>query len=240
MKRNQFKTGYLIGVCLLWGLLTVISSCATTVQKREVSTSGFLKDYSQLREGKDDEALMVYINKSVNFHIYDSVLIDPVSIIVSEDSDMAKVSVEDRQKMANYFYAVLEQNLSNNYIIASKPGSLTMRLRVALTDIKSSQVVMDTVSTILPIGLAVDMIAYAATGTHTYVGSANAEIELLDSMTGQRLAAAVDGSSGRKITGQFDKFNQWKDVKDACDFWAQRISLRLHELATGIDMLKGG
>jgi hypothetical protein len=236
---NKFKTEYLMGLCLLLGCLTIIIGCAATIQKREVPTSGFLKDYSQLREGKDDEALMVYINKGVNFHVYDSVLIDPVAVIVSEDSDMAKVSAEDRQKIANYFYAVLEQNLSKNYIIASKPGSLTMRLRVALTDIKNSQVFLDTVSTILPVGLAVDMISYAATGTHTYVGDANVEMELLDSMTGQRLAAAVDGRSGRKITGQLDKFNQWKDVKGACDYWAQRISQRLHELANGVYLMRG-
>jgi hypothetical protein len=234
----KFKLKYWTGLFLLLGFLVVSIGCAPTIQKRGVPTSGFLKDYSQLREGKGDEALMVYLNKSVNFHVYDSILIDPVAIIVSEDSDMAKVSAEDRQKMANYFYAVLEQDLSKNYIIASKPGSLTMRLRVALTDIKSSQVVMDTLSTILPIGLAVDMISYAATGTHTYVGGANAEMELLDSVTGQRLAAAVDGRSGRKITGQFDKFSQWKDVKDACDFWAQRIALRLDDLSKGVYLLK--
>jgi hypothetical protein len=98
---------------------------------------------------------------------------------------------------------------------------------------KGSKVVLDTVSTVLPIGLAIDLIAYAATGTHTNVGDANVEMELVDSVTGQRLAAAVDGRSGRKITGRADKWGEWNDTKDACDYWAERIATRLDELSAG-------
>ncbi|MBN2107708.1 MAG: DUF3313 domain-containing protein, partial [Deltaproteobacteria bacterium] len=109
------------------------------------------------------------------------------------------------------------------------PGPGVMRLRFALTETDSSYVVLDTVSTILPIGLALAGLQTAATGSCSFVGSAGAEIELQDSQTGKRLVAAVDRQVGGKVTGKGDKFDQWHTVKNAIDVWAQRLQTRLAE-----------
>jgi hypothetical protein len=225
MKVNKLKFFRLTGISLLLAFLAVLYGCSSF--NRTVPTSGFLKDYSKLREGKGDQAQLVYINREVNFHIYDKVMIDPVSIIFSKDSKMAKLSDQDRQKMANYFHAALEENLSNDYIIASKPGSLTMRLRFALTDITKSQEATGTVTNAPSADSTLDQISSMAPGSPIYLGDATAEMEILDSMTGQRLAAAVDRRSGI-----------WNNVKDACDFWAQRVTQRLEEYADGDYLLE--
>jgi len=217
-------------LCLVMGVLMVITGCATTIQQRDVSESGFLSNYSQLKKGTDEEALDVYIDQSADFASYTQMIIDPVSIVVTEDSEMAKVSAGDRQKMADYFYAVLKKDLSEKYQIVSSPGAGTMRLRVALTDIEESNVTMDTLTSVMPSGLAIDMITFATTGSHTFVGSASSEMELVDSVSGKRLAAHVDARGGNKITGEFD-YSDWRDPKQACDFWAQRVTRRLDELA---------
>lgn len=209
----------------------ICAACAGTHQVRNVETSGFLSDYTQLKEGPDDQALMVYINPNVKFSGYSKVIIDPVSLKASEDSDMAKISAEDRQAIANYFYAVLNENLSKKYTIVTQPGPGTMKLRVALSDMAGSKVVLDTLSSIVPFGIAFNVIAKVATGNNLAVGSATGEMELLDSATGKRLAAAVDGRSGAKYTGKFDKWGKWNDTKEACDFWAQRIAQRLDVLS---------
>ena len=219
------------------GMLCV--SCATTHQTRKAATSEFLGDYSQLKEGKGDQALMVYIDENVNFSLYDKVIIDPVRLVASEDSDMAKISKEDLQAIADYFYAALNENLSQKYKIVSESGPKTMRLRVALTDVTGSKVVLDTLSSLIPVGMAINLIAKVATGNSTAVGSATGEMELLDSFTGKRLIAAVDGRSGTKYTGKFDKFSKWEDTKDACDYWAKRIAQRLDELSDAGYILKG-
>ena len=45
------------------------------------------------------------------------------------------------------------------------------------------------------------------------------EAELLDSMSGERLAAVIDKRvGGASFEGQFDK---WDDVKNSCDEWAK-------------------
>lgn len=232
MNKKHFRILSLIGMCLFMGFLVAITGCSSTMQKRSVSTSGFLNDYSQLKEGTDDQALLVYLDKSVNLASYTQMIIDPVSIVVTEDSDMAKVSAADRQKMADYFYAILNKDLGAKYQIVSSPGAGTMKLRVALTDIKDKNVTMNTISSILPIGIAIDTIALAATGSHLSVGDASAEIEVVDSVSGKRIAAAVDSRAGGRYTGDFD-FSDWGDVKGACDYWAQRIAQRLEELSAG-------
>jgi hypothetical protein len=225
----------------LTGLLffMLITGCSTTHQMRDAKTSGFLGDYSMLREGKDEEALLVYIDPEVNFNQYKKVILEPVKMIASEDSDMAKVDREDAKRMADYFYTALYQSLQRDYQMVNEPGPNTMRIRVALTDITGSKVALDTVGTILPIGLALSTIKRVATGTHLSVGKASGEIEILDSKTGMRLGAAVDARAGKKITGKLDKFEKWNDAKGACDHWAERIRLRLEELSDAGYILHG-
>jgi hypothetical protein len=225
----------------LTGLLFLmfITGCAATHQMREAKKSGFLGDYSMLREGKDEEALLVYIHPEINFNRYKKVILEPVRLIASEGSDMAKVDPEDAKRMADYFYTVIYQSLQQDYQMVNEPGPNTMRIRVALTDTTGSKVALDTVGTILPIGLALSTINMVATGTHLAVGKAGGEIEIMDAETGMRLGAAVDARAGRKITGRLDKFEKWNDVKGACDYWAERIRLRLEELSDAGYILHG-
>ncbi len=214
---------------IIIGILCV--GCASTHQTRSVVTSGFLSDYSQLHEGEGDEALMIYIDQNATFSQYDKVIVEPVRLVASEDSDMADNSKEELQAIADYFYASLNESLSKKYTVVTTPGPGTMKLRAALTDATGSSVVLDTLSSIVPVGMAINVLAKVATGNNLSVGSATGEIELLDSVSGQRLAAAVDGRSGAKYTGKFDKWSSWQDTKDACDYWADRIALRLDELS---------
>ena len=100
----------------------------------------------------------------------------------------------------------------------------------ALTEAEDSNVTMDTISTVLPIGLALAGLQAVATGSCSFVGSAGVEAELLDSQTNTRLMAAVDRQEGGKVTGQGDKFDERRTVKNAIDFWAQRLQTRLTEL----------
>ena len=105
-----------------------------------------------------------------------------------------------------------------------------MAVTMAITEAEDANVTMDTISTVLPIGLAVAALQTVATGTTSFVGSAGVEAELQDSQTGKRLLAAVDRRIGGKITGKFDKFDEWRTVKEAIDYWAQRLQTRLTEL----------
>ena len=70
-----------------------------------------------------------------------------------------------------------------------------------------------------------------AADTQIFVGTAGIEAEILDSVTGERLAAAVDERAGSKALK--GSTSTWSDVKDAFDYWAERLKVRLAELRGG-------
>ena len=202
--------------------------CASTYQQRSVKGSGFLSDYSQLRERGGDTALLSYRDPQADFHAYTKILIEPVKAYVSgKDSRMAKLPKEDQQKLVNYFDAALREQLKKGFALVGQPGPGVLRLRVAITEATGSSVVLDTVSSVVPIGLALSGVKAVATGKQLSVGEIGAECEGLDSVTGQRLFAAVDARVGRKYTFKFDKFSKWHTAEDAFDFWAEQLLERL-------------
>ena len=216
-------------MCSLLAIVVLLGACAT-MQARSANKTGFLGDYSQLKEGGEGRALLVYIDPAADVKSYTRILMEPVKLYASQENSMSNVSPDDRKKLLNYADAAIREQLAKNYVFVREPGPGVMRLRVALTEADSSYVVLDTISTVLPIGLALAGLQTAATGSCSFVGSAGVEAELLDSQTGKRLMAAVDRRVGGKVTGQGDKFDEWRTVKNAIDFWAQKLQTRLTEL----------
>jgi hypothetical protein len=70
-----------------------------------------------------------------------------------------------------------------------------------------------------------------ATGTAAFVGKAGVEAEIQDSMSEERLAAAVDRQVGQKRLEGVT--NTWDDVNQAFDYWSERLRMRLAELRAG-------
>lgn len=208
----------------------VVAACATTEQVRSVKTSGFLGDYSQLHPGKGDQAKLVYLDPSADFGKYHKVMIDPVQLWAAEDetTTLGKLSRENQQMLVDYLYTSLHDALEKDYVIVKEPGPDTLRIRCAITEARASKPMRDLASNVTPFGLGITYTKRIVFGTHTAVGIVTVEGELLDSATGQRLAAAVDRRAGTKVLR--GKFNRWGDVKDAFDFWARRLQTRLAEL----------
>ncbi len=222
--------------CFLWAillgfLLILAAGCSSTFQTRGVTTSGFLGDYSQLKEGSSNEAHLVYINPQTDFASFRKIIMDPIKIYSSEDSKLEELSDEDRLRVLNYFDATIREQLKSDYTFVKEPGAGVMRLRVAITEARGSNVLLDTSSSIIPIGMALGLIKKVAVGTNLSVGEARIEMELQDSQSGQRIAAAVDERAGRKYTGKFDKFDKFHTVEDAFDYWAGQLQKRLSKLS---------
>ena len=214
-------------------LMLIQCGCGKTHQVSKVNTSGFLGDYSQLEEGSKGEAQLLYISRSANFKAYDKILLEPIRVFAEQGGKLSKMPREDVQNIINYLDSSIREQLKGDYYFVSRPGLGVMHLRIAITEAEGSNVPLDTVSTVLPIGIAISAIKQIATGTHAFTGKMGIEAELLDSQTNTRLAAAVDRRAGEKITGKFDKFNKWRAAQGACDYWAVRLRHRLTELREG-------
>ena len=215
------------GFAALVALLCVLASCATSRKVRSaVEPSGFLGDYSQLREGKGKEAQLIYINPKIDWYAYNALMIDSVSLWRSEKT--SKVSDEDAQQLTDYFYAELYDQLKQSYQITKNPGPGVMRLRAAITEAKGARVAGNVVTTVIPQLKILSELGGLATDTRLFVGEGAVEVEITDSITGVRLAAAVDERAGTKAYRAGLK--EWSHVKRAFEYWAERIRERLLEL----------
>ena len=225
--RSQVATIVALGVAVT---LTA-SGCAVTRQTRSVQISGFLGDYSQLREGGEGEAKLVYVKQGVNWTRYDKMLIEPVTMWASGSESVASVPEEDRQLLADYLDESLRHNLGQDYRLVNREEPNTLRLRVAITEAKGSRVVVNTVSKIVPQLRVLTTVGGLATDTQALVGRAGVEAELLDALTHERLTAAVDRRAGTKALR--GGFGTWADVQRSFDYWSERLRTRLAELRQG-------
>jgi hypothetical protein len=212
-------------------MMMALAACSVTEQSKPdtLQQTGFLKDYSQLQPGTKDQALLVYINPNAQWRQYTRVMIAPVTFWGDSSS---KVSVEDQQQLCSYYYNKLNEDLSKKFEVVARPGPGVMTVRVALTDPTTATPVLRSVSVVIPQARLLNSVGNLATGSYGFVGSAQSEGEIVDSQTGERLAAAVDKQSGGlsiKNAGVW----QWGDAEHAMDYWAQRLADRLSLFQSG-------
>jgi hypothetical protein len=206
-------------------LVAALLACGVTRQAREVKQSGFLGDYSILTPGPEGGAKLVYQNPAANIKSYDKIWLVPVTIWAGEGSDMNGLSPEDRKMVADRLFAVLQERLVKDYALVQQAGPNTMRIAVALTAADHSYPVMDTISTIVPIGLGVSTLKAIATGKPAFVGEASVELRVTDSQSGTILFEAVDSRVGTK--NPMAVWDKWEDVDTAFAYWADRMGYKL-------------
>lgn len=217
-------------------LLTLLGGCAGTQQAKSVQQSGFLDDYSILRKGEKDEALLVYKNANANWAGYEKVMIDPVTVWLGKDSQLQEVSKEDRQRLANSLYAQLSEQLKKDYAVVNSPGRGVLRVSAAITEAGESNPALDTISSVVPQFRLLSGAKSVATGTSAFVGSASVEAKMTDGQSGELLVAAVDRRGGTKSIG--GSTNSWGDVEDSYRYWAEKTRYRLCQWRDGTDCVE--
>lgn len=226
-----------IHTILVVSAMALLSGCARTERAPSVRTSGFLKDYSLLRKVKGDRAHLLFVNNNVDWRRYDKIIIEPVSIWRVPGSKLEKLPENELNDLGRYFRAAIRKELAKDYKIVDEPSVGTMRFRLALTEARKSHVIMDMITSVLPIGLGASVAQKLATGTHSFVGKATVEMELKSATTGELLAAAVASRVGGK-TFDAGKFSSWSDVKAAADHWAERLRVQLAKARAGEDLFE--
>ena len=204
----------------------VLGGCFTTQPVSDVTPSGFLEDYSQLKPGEHGQAALIYRNPNTDFRQYDKFMIDDVAIWYSEEESLRDIPEEDLKQLALLLKVrVIEALKNERFTRVKEPGPGVMRIRAAITDAKKSKPVLDIVTTVVPKSRVVSSVKRLAFGTHSFVGRAGIEGEVLDSQTGEQLGAMVDRRGGGKTLQ--GSLNSWDDVEQAFKFWADRLAYRL-------------
>ena len=211
------------------------SACSTSYQARNVKKSGFLGDYSGFQAGGEGQAQKRYIapNAAEICSKYHGVIIDPVTIWTKGDSNLAeKVSPKDREMLAGLLGGALVSAAGKaGYGILDRTGPRIMRIRAALTEGEQSNVVLDTVTTIIPQSFVISSVVTGVTDTPGFAGKASVEAEIVDSETGKRIIAGVNSRLGG--SSWEGKFDSWGHVKDAVSKWGVDFERILKECKAG-------
>ena len=211
----------IVYIAIICFALTVATGCAT----KQVKHSGFLKNYPEFTSGPKGGADFVYMKEGVDFKKYNKIMMNHVVLFFEDNSEYKGIHPEELAEMSNAFHKAITDNLQGAYPLVAEPGPDVMRLRFAITDVVASKPGMGAVSTVVPVGLAVSIMKKGVTGKHTGVGEASIEVEILDSVTNERIGAAIDTRPGGKIEG----FSKWGAVEGAFKFWAKRLRHWLDE-----------
>ena len=216
-------------------LATVLLSCVLLAGcaaggMKDVKVSGFLDDYSKLKSGGEDRAALVYVKPGVDFKPYNKIIFNRIFISLSDKAEYKEVDPAMMNELSSYYQGALINAVKSGYQVVDQPGPGVLRVRAVITGIKPSNPTANTLSTILPVGWVVSGATKAVSDDNMGTGEAATEIEVVDSLTGVRLAAAVDRRQGGKAVFR----GKWEDTKQAFDFWAKRFRQRLDE-ARGVN-----
>jgi len=223
-------------------LVGVLSACSATEQAQPSlaqetpsgqtmpsAASEFLgSGASLLRPGGEGQAAYLYISPAAQWNTYSSILLKPVEFWDSPDSSL---SANDQQMLASYFYNALKENLQKNFTLADQPGPGVMTMRIAIINATGATPGLRSISVLVPQARMLNYAQSLATGHAAFAGSAEAALEVTDSMSGQLLAESVDERVGGMALSAAAQM-QWGDAEAAMNYWAKRIALRATELHT--------
>jgi hypothetical protein len=200
-ERNPVSIVFRIIIAVLLSLgLTAAISCT-----KRVRSSGFLTDYSSLELV---DGCMRYIDEEW-LGTFSKFIIEPVKVRAYHKQAHGQ-SMPDKEAMEtliNHLHNAMVREIGDRYMIVSQPGPGVARLRVAITDIESSMPVLNLLS---------------RTGlTAIGAGSVTMEAELLDTQSGEQIAAIIEKSTGTRAS--LSSLTDWGDAKEAMDSWARKF-----------------
>ena len=217
---------------LLISLLSIamlMAGCATTATPPE-EYSGFLKDYSRLKEGKSASGVSVmgWIDPDVKVTKFTSVYIEP-SQMYPKPKATTLIPQATLTGITNYYDQALKRELGKSLPLATSPGPGTLIVRPAITKVSSETEGMQPYE-ILPIAAVAGAVNYAAGGRDQTTTIAT-EVAFLDGDNNKVIAQVVRKGAGKNLENDKTKMTA-ADAKAVLDGWASDVNQSFMKLKT--------
>ncbi|MHC4749809.1 MAG: DUF3313 domain-containing protein [Planctomycetota bacterium] len=199
------KTSLMMVVAV--GMMAATCGCGS----KNLETVGFLSDYSRLEA--ESETTLRYINQRNKLGYYSKFIIDPVDVHFHSGAKGTDTSSKELAELRQYMYTAIHNALLKRYSVVRQPGPGVARLRIAITDIKKSSPAMNVIPQTKLAGVG--------------LGGASMEGELIDSRTGEQIAAVVQTQKGKRLS--LEGLSKWGDAKAVIDDWAKSFVKHLDE-----------
>lgn len=161
-----------------------------------------------------------------NFKDYDKLLVDPPSFFIHDESEEKGIKPEQLQVTGGAYRSHIINALEPTYAVVNKPGPGVLLLLSSITNLKlkKEERVMRGVFGFLPIGLAINA-AQEAAGRALELNDAMFEVELLDSVTLERVVVAVDP----EVVARAGEKPSWELLNEVFEAYAKEIRMRFDE-----------
>ena len=160
-----------------------------------------------------DPGTLAYQAPDLNPATYKALLIEPADVYPGKDEDFDKVSVQDRQMLADQITSEFRRTLVAQFPLTNQAGPGVVRLHLSLVGIDQSVPVLSTALRLLPVGMVMTAVRSAENKPARLTGSVTIAGVARESDTGKILGAMVsrcsppayDISSGMSLLGASER-----------------------------------
>jgi hypothetical protein len=229
MYRSSFS--FLTIVVLFVSIFLLFPLLTSAEEKHEYS--GFLDDYPKFEVNEKTGAEIWFKSNEKGVLVlkpYYKILLSPIEVWLNNDASYKGINPDELKAITDYFATAIKKELGSMYPVATEPGPGVLHLRIAITNVKRSKPKRKWYGYI-PAALVVEggkKVAQSAAGKGVDLIEATVEMEALDSITEERLVAAIDTHKTDKIKAKKDDAS-WEPIREILDYWAERIRIRLDE-----------
>jgi len=208
---NNTLTKMLVGAAML----------ALSLQQAFAQGSEFIENMPELSQDPDRAGAMVWHKPGVNRAAYKYVIIEPVEIFISADSDYKGLNADELKALADGFRDVVSRTLQPEILLVDQPGADVMVLRAAITDVKLKKKKRGLLG-YTPVGVVVTA-AKDAAGARISMKDAVLEVEMLDATSQERIGVLVDKAPVMADTEDLS----WESIEKTFAFYGERFKLRM-------------
>ncbi len=202
----------LLGSSLLLSVMTQAQDSAKEQETPSKRVSGFLDDYSGLSPDPKNGDLLIYEKNKEVLKTYHKFLIEPVTVYLLPEAEDRGIDPDDLDRLARYFTGAITDELigSDRYEVVTEPGPGVLDVRLAITNVEPTG---GKKNAALKAGATAASVAVAPGASlavpRLSVGKVEIEGEMLDSVSGERMAAFVTGKGGRRWFSGLNAYKKW-------------------------------
>ncbi|NBA93460.1 DUF3313 domain-containing protein [Pseudomonas sp. R5(2019)] len=212
------KLAMMMGAFCLTGLS--LTGCSSSVVKPD-QYSGFLKDYSQLKEARSPSGadVMRWVDPNLKLADYKSVYIEP-SQFYPKPEPTVRIPQTTLTGITRYYDQALQRELGKSMQVATAPGPGTIVVRPAITAVSSKTEGLKPYE-VIPVALVAAAVS-TASGIRDQETEIATEAAFLDGGSNKVVAQVVRKGSGKTLENNSQVVVP-DDVKAVLDGWASDL-----------------
>jgi hypothetical protein len=194
-----------------------MAGCASKVTQPD-EYSGFLSDYSRLKEAKSPSGaeVMRWVDPTLDLNRYSAVYIEPTQFYPKPQAT-ARIPDSTLRGINDYYSQALKRELARSMPLANGPGPGVIVVRAAITAVSSKAEGLKPYE-FIPVAFVAAAVS-TGTGIRDQETTLGTEAQFLDGANGKVIAQVVRKGTGEPLANDTQVMKAG-DVKSVIDGWA--------------------